>query len=247
MASKYACQPWAKRDRGDRGHWFKGLATRSRPTRCCVELETDKVTVEVPAPAAGMLGEIVAAEGATVGVDALLATLREGQGRRRRQAQGDRAQRPGQGGARGREAGGESVDVMVPTLGESVTEATVATWFKSVGDTVAQDEMLCELETDKVSVEVPAPASGTLTEILPTKAAPGRRRAASSPRAAPPPWRATRHPPKPRPRRSRRDVARQGGGPGKDPEDAPSAARKAMAEAGLTRDRVRAPAATAAS
>jgi 2-oxoglutarate dehydrogenase E2 component (dihydrolipoamide succinyltransferase) len=55
---------------------------------------------------------------------------------------------------------------MVPTLGESVTEATVATWFKQVGDTVAQDEMLCELETDKVSVEVPAPAAGTLSEIL---------------------------------------------------------------------------------
>jgi 2-oxoglutarate dehydrogenase E2 component (dihydrolipoamide succinyltransferase) len=46
---------------------------------------------------------------------------------------------------------------MVPTLGESVTEATVATWFKKPGDTVTQDEMLCELETDKVSVEVPAP------------------------------------------------------------------------------------------
>ncbi len=55
---------------------------------------------------------------------------------------------------------------MVPTLGESVSEATVSTWFKKVGDTVAQDEMLCELETDKVSVEVPAPAAGVLTEIL---------------------------------------------------------------------------------
>ena len=55
---------------------------------------------------------------------------------------------------------------MVPTLGESVTEATVATWFKKPGDAVTQDEMLCELETDKVSVEVPAPASGTLSEII---------------------------------------------------------------------------------
>ena len=55
---------------------------------------------------------------------------------------------------------------MVPTLGESVTEATVSSWFKTVGDTVAQDEMLCELETDKVSVEVPAPAAGVLTSIL---------------------------------------------------------------------------------
>ena len=55
-----------------------------------------------------------------------------------------------------------ATEVRVPTLGESVTEATVATWFKKPGDTVAQDEMLCELETDKVTVEVPAPAAGKL-------------------------------------------------------------------------------------
>ena len=55
--------------------------------------------------------------------------------------------------------------VRVPTLGESVTEATVATWFKKVGDQVAVDEMLCELETDKVTVEVPSPISGTLKNI----------------------------------------------------------------------------------
>ena len=54
----------------------------------------------------------------------------------------------------------------MPALGESVSEATVATWFKKVGDSVAQDEMLCELETDKVSVEVPSPAAGTLAEVL---------------------------------------------------------------------------------
>ena len=60
------------------------------------------------------------------------------------------------------------VDVMVPALGESVSEATVATWFKKAGEAVAQDEMLCELETDKVSVEVPAPAAGVLSEIIAT-------------------------------------------------------------------------------
>ncbi|MAU53742.1 MAG: dihydrolipoamide succinyltransferase, partial [Roseovarius sp.] len=59
-----------------------------------------------------------------------------------------------------------STEVRVPTLGESVTEATVATWFKKPGDPVAADEMLCELETDKVTVEVPAPAAGTLDEIV---------------------------------------------------------------------------------
>ena len=57
-------------------------------------------------------------------------------------------------------------EIKVPTLGESVTEATVATWFKSPGDTVAIDEMLCELETDKVTVEVPSTVSGTLSEII---------------------------------------------------------------------------------
>ncbi|MGB1234362.1 MAG: biotin/lipoyl-containing protein, partial [Planktomarina sp.] len=57
-------------------------------------------------------------------------------------------------------------EVRVPTLGESVTEATVATWFKKPGDTVAVDEMLCELETDKVTVEVPSPIAGTLSEIV---------------------------------------------------------------------------------
>ncbi len=59
-----------------------------------------------------------------------------------------------------------SIEVRVPALGESVTEATVATWFKKPGDAVAADEMLCELETDKVTVEVPSPAAGTLGEIV---------------------------------------------------------------------------------
>ncbi|WP_312797463.1 2-oxoglutarate dehydrogenase complex dihydrolipoyllysine-residue succinyltransferase [Tianweitania sp.] len=56
-------------------------------------------------------------------------------------------------------------EIRVPTLGESVTEATIGKWFKKVGDTVAADEALVELETDKVTIEVPAPAAGTLSEI----------------------------------------------------------------------------------
>ena len=58
-----------------------------------------------------------------------------------------------------------ATDIKVPTLGESVTEATVGKWFKKAGDAVAADEPLVELETDKVTVEVPAPAAGTLAEI----------------------------------------------------------------------------------
>jgi len=59
-----------------------------------------------------------------------------------------------------------ATEIRVPTLGESVSEATVGTWFKKVGDTVKADEPIVELETDKVTVEVPAPASGVLTEIV---------------------------------------------------------------------------------
>lgn len=58
-----------------------------------------------------------------------------------------------------------AVDIKVPSLGESVTEATVGKWFKAAGDAVKVDEPLCELETDKVSVEVPAPVSGVLSDI----------------------------------------------------------------------------------
>ncbi|HKW54936.1 MAG TPA: biotin/lipoyl-containing protein, partial [Stellaceae bacterium] len=58
-----------------------------------------------------------------------------------------------------------AMDIKVPTLGESVTEATVARWLKKVGDTVAMDDPLVELETDKVTLEVNAPAAGTLSEI----------------------------------------------------------------------------------
>ena len=58
-----------------------------------------------------------------------------------------------------------SIEIRVPTLGESVTEATVGQWFKKPGDAIKADEPLVELETDKVTVEVPAPASGKLASI----------------------------------------------------------------------------------
>ena len=59
-----------------------------------------------------------------------------------------------------------SIEIRVPALGESVTEATVGKWFKQAGESVNADEPLVELETDKVTVEVPAPASGVLGDIL---------------------------------------------------------------------------------
>ncbi|GGF46890.1 2-oxoglutarate dehydrogenase E2 component [Mameliella alba] len=215
--------------------WFKKPGDAVAVDEMLCELETDKVTVEVPSPVAGTLSDIVAAEGETVGVDALLANISEGAAG----AESAPAAKP-EPTAEAKESsgGGESVDVMVPTLGESVSEATVSTWFKKVGDTVAQDEMLCELETDKVSVEVPAPAAGTLTEIVAeegtTVQADAKLAVLSSGGAA------VAAAPAP-------DEAAQGkqyqtppagdGGPGKDIKDGP-AAEKAIAEAGIKREQV---------
>ena len=140
--------------------WFKKPGDAVAADEMLCELETDKVTVEVPSPAAGVLAEIVAAEGETVGVDALLANITEGG------AAAAPAPAAASAPAAAPAADVQAIDVMVPSLGESVSEATVSTWFKKVGDSVAQDEMLCELETDKVSVEVPAPAAGVLAEIV---------------------------------------------------------------------------------
>ncbi len=215
--------------------WFKKPGDAVAVDEMLCELETDKVTVEVPSPVAGTMGEIVAAEGETVGVDALLATISEG-GEAAAEAP-KAAEEP----AKAIDAGAEetkprdasaNVDVMVPTLGESVTEATVSTWFKKVGDEVAQDEMLCELETDKVSVEVPSPAAGVLTEILAdegsTVDASAKLAVISSGDGAQAAAPASEEAPKP---------AAQPADGGKDVEDAPSA-KKAMAEAGISRDQV---------
>jgi 2-oxoglutarate dehydrogenase E2 component (dihydrolipoamide succinyltransferase) len=207
--------------------WFKKPGDAVAQDEMLCELETDKVTVEVPSPAAGTLADIVAAEGETVGVDALLANISEGAGAATPAPAAAPAAAPASDA-------GVAVDVMVPTLGESVSEATVSTWFKQVGDTVQQDEMLCELETDKVSVEVPAPASGTLTEILAaegtTVAAGGKlavmsgaSASASASAAAPAAAAAT---------------APAAASTSKDVEDSP-AAKKAMAEAGISRDAVK--------
>ncbi|PTE12815.1 dihydrolipoamide succinyltransferase, partial [Fuscovulum blasticum DSM 2131] len=130
-------------------------------------------------------------------------------------------------------------DVMVPALGESVSEATVSTWFKKPGDAVKQDEMLCELETDKVSVEVPSPVTGVLAEILApegaTVAANARLAIVTEGAAAAAPA-AKAEAPKP-----------AAAAPAPAPAVAPVAetaaspsARKAMAEAGLTPDQVQA-------
>ncbi|MBV7410816.1 2-oxoglutarate dehydrogenase complex dihydrolipoyllysine-residue succinyltransferase [Maritimibacter sp. DP1N21-5] len=208
--------------------WFKKPGDAVQADEMLCELETDKVTVEVPAPAAGTLGDIIAAEGETVGVDALLATIEEG-GSDAKSKPAAKEEPKAEATAK---SGGDSVKIMVPALGESVSEATVSTWFKKVGDTVAADEMLCELETDKVSVEVPAPAAGTITEILAgegeTVAAGAQLGVISSSGDVPA---AKADAPK-------SEAAAPAAKSAKDVEDAPSA-KKMMAEAGLSPDDVK--------
>ncbi len=210
--------------------WFKKPGDAVAADEMLCELETDKVTVEVPAPAAGVLSEIVAAEGDTVGVNALLAVIAEGgkaDADKPAKAAAEPAAKPDAADAA---PASEAVKVMVPTLGESVSEATVATWFKAVGDTVNQDEMLCELETDKVSVEVPAPASGVLSEIIAeagSTVAAGAQLAVIGGATG-----ATAKPAEPQAQAAPAAAATD-----KDIEDAPSA-RKLMAENNISRDAV---------
>jgi 2-oxoglutarate dehydrogenase E2 component (dihydrolipoamide succinyltransferase) len=127
-----------------------------------------------------------------------------------------------------------TVEVRVPTLGESVTEATVATWFKQPGDAVAADEILCELETDKVSVEVPSPAAGRLAEHV-AKAGetvgPNALLATIEAGAGAAPKKVEAAAPEAKPSAAAPAASRA------DVEDAPSA-KVAMAEAGLSRDQV---------
>ena len=129
------------------------------------------------------------------------------------------------------------IEIRVPTLGESVTEATVATWFKKPGDLVAADEMLCELETDKVTVEVPSPMAGTLQDII---AQEGDTVGVDALLANISEGDATASPAATASTSSSHDPARApapAGTSSTDIEDAPSA-KKAMAEANLNRDAV---------
>ena len=137
-----------------------------------VELETDKVTLEVNAAESGVLAEILVPEGENVGVGVVLGRIGEGAAT----VAGNGAEAPAAVAAAPvtvpvaspdatPAAGAKAIEIQVPVLGESVTEATVAQWLKASGDAVAADEALVELETDKVTLEVNAPAAGVLGEI----------------------------------------------------------------------------------
>lgn len=145
------------------GKWLKAAGESVAKDDVLVELETDKVAVEVSAEAAGTLSEIVAQEGDTVEIGALLGRLGGANGAAKA-APAAAAPAPAQAAAPA--AGGATVDVTVPSMGESVAEGTIASFAKQVGDAVSKDETIAEIETDKVALEVPASADGVIAEWL---------------------------------------------------------------------------------
>ncbi|GGF56504.1 2-oxoglutarate dehydrogenase complex dihydrolipoyllysine-residue succinyltransferase [Alteromonas lipolytica] len=130
-----------------------------------VDIETDKVVLEVVAPADGVIGEIIDEEGATVLGEQVIAKLEEG-GAAASAPAAERAPAPAKEEAPAAQASGETVDIKVPVLPESVADATIATWHVAPGEKVSRDQNLVDIETDKVVLEVVAPADGSLAEIL---------------------------------------------------------------------------------
>ncbi|RPA63410.1 2-oxoglutarate dehydrogenase, E2 component, dihydrolipoamide succinyltransferase [Gordonia oryzae] len=171
--------------------WLKEEGDTVEADEPLLEVSTDKVDTEIPAPTSGVLTKIIAQEDDVVEVGGELALIGDagesaddsGGSGSDDSAGGDDsteadaaeqdtqvppteaeapAEEPATTGAR--EASG--TDVLMPELGESVTEGTVTNWLKAVGDEVAADEPLLEVSTDKVDTEIPSPVAGTLLEIL---------------------------------------------------------------------------------
>ncbi len=165
--------------------WLKQEGDTVELDEPLLEVSTDKVDTEIPAPAAGVLTKIVAQEDDTVEVGGELAVIGEAGSAAAApvaepepepepaaqaepepepvaQAEPEPAAPPAPAA---QSSGGSSTPVLMPELGESVTEGTVTRWLKKVGDSVAADEALVEVSTDKVDTEIPAPVAGTLLSI----------------------------------------------------------------------------------
>ncbi len=169
--------------------WLKAEGERVEADEPLLEVSTDKVDTEIPAPAAGILASIKVAEDETVEIGAELAIIDDGSGGGESAAapaaeeapaaeaapaqqeapaqEAPAAEAPQQQEAPAAASGSaEGTDVTLPALGESVTEGTVTRWLKEVGEEVSEDEPLLEVSTDKVDTEIPAPVSGVLLEIV---------------------------------------------------------------------------------
>jgi len=154
------------------GSWRKRVGEQVSAGEVLVEVQTDKIDAEVPAPESGTLSRILAEEGQTVAVGAGLAEIELGQsGNGQSPApsvpdQAAPAPAPEVPAEAGPESAAEVIEVSLPQMGESVTEGVVGSWLKRVGDKVSAGETLVEIQTDKIDAEVPSPATGVVTEIL---------------------------------------------------------------------------------
>ncbi|MGI8411540.1 MAG: biotin/lipoyl-containing protein, partial [Solirubrobacteraceae bacterium] len=164
--------------------WHKREGERVELDETIVEISTDKIDAEVPSPAAGTIVKIHAAEGETVAVGAILAEISANGGRDGSSGSATGtpvtgecpptspgealagAETEAQGAASLSALSGQMIDIVTPTGGESVTEGTILEWSVKVGDVVQDGDIVVEISTDKVDMELPAPAAGTITEIL---------------------------------------------------------------------------------
>lgn len=143
--------------------WTKKVGDAVKKDEVLVELETDKVSLEVVAPADGTLSDIKAAEGDTVVPNTVLGVISEGASAAPAKAATAAKADAKAASAAAAPAAAAAIDINVPTMGESVAEGSIGKWVKKSGDAVKKDELLVEIETDKVAVEVSAPADGVLT------------------------------------------------------------------------------------
>jgi 2-oxoglutarate dehydrogenase E2 component (dihydrolipoamide succinyltransferase) len=159
--------------------WLKQPGDAVERDEPLFEISTDKVDAEIPSPAAGVMGEIKIQEGATVQINTVVCTINEaGAAAAPASAQADLKEDSSTPAAEAVAAveaaipppepestAGPGTEVMMPQMGESITEGTITKWLKNIGDTVARDEPIFEISTDKVDAEIPSPVAGTLTEI----------------------------------------------------------------------------------
>lgn len=149
--------------------WTKKVGDPVKKDELLVELETDKVSLEVVSPADGVLGDIKAAEGDNVVPGTVLGSVTEGASAAAAPpaapaaAPAKAAKADAKAAAAAAAPAAAAIDITVPVMGESVAEGSMGKWVKKNGDTVKKDELLVEIETDKVAVEVSAPADGLLT------------------------------------------------------------------------------------
>src|SRR5215207_8701291 len=160
--------------------WFKQEGEEIAADEPLVEISTDKIDAEVPSPGAGTLVKLHVAEGDTVTVGQVLAEIAPTNGASAEHVAADPTQpapgHAGNGAAAVQDApapdeapaetSGEALEIVMPQMGESVTEGMILEWAKGPGDSIAADETIVEISTDKVDAEVPSPASGTITEIF---------------------------------------------------------------------------------